>query len=225
MKNMFFNSVLVAFVLLVASCSKQPEAKVDVMSFNIRLDHVADSLNNWKYRKDAAAQMIIYYAPDVVGMQEVLKNQLDDLKNRLPQYTVLGVGRADGKEKGEYCSLFYKTDRFDLVKSGNFGLSETPDSIGIKGWDAACERIVTWAVLKDKVSGKELAAFNTHFDHIGKVARRESAVLPTATHTAITATPAPAPIQVFFLLFRKKFWIFFGITRKRPVLVQAQVLQ
>ena len=177
MKNMFFNSVLVAFVLLVASCSKQPEAKVDVMSFNIRLDHVADSLNNWKYRKDAAAQMIIYYAPDVVGMQEVLKNQLDDLKNRLPQYTGLGVGRADGKEKGEYCSLFYKTDRFDLMKSGNFGLSETPDSIGIKGWDAACERIVTWAVLKDKVSGKELAAFNTHFDHIGKVARRESAVL------------------------------------------------
>ena len=177
MKNMFFNSVLVAFVLLVASCSKQPEAKVDVMSFNIRLDHVADSLNNWKYRKDVAAQMITYYAPDVVGMQEVLKNQLDDLKNRLPQYTVLGVGRADGKEKGEYCSLFYKTDRFDLVKSGNFGLSEMPDSIGIKGWDAACERIVTWAVLKDKVSGKELAAFNTHFDHIGKVARRESAVL------------------------------------------------
>ena len=177
MKNMFFNSVLVAFVLLVASCSKQPEAKVDVMSFNIRLDHVADSLNNWKYRKDVAAQMITYYAPDVVGMQEVLKNQLDDLKNRLPEYTVLGVGRADGKEKGEYCSLFYKTDRFDLVKSGNFGLSEMPDSIGIKGWDAACERIVTWAVLKDKVSGKELAAFNTHFDHIGKVARRESAVL------------------------------------------------
>ena len=177
MKNMFFNSVLVAFVLLVASCSKQPEAKVDVMSFNIRLDHVADSLNNWKYRKDAAAQMIAYYAPDIVGMQEVVKNQLDDLKERLPQYTALGVGRADGKEKGEYCSLFYKTDRFDLVKSGYFGLSETPDSIGIKGWDAACERIVTWAVLKDKVSGKELAAFNTHFDHIGKVARRESAVL------------------------------------------------
>ena len=107
MKNMVFNSVLVAFVLLVASCSKQPEAKVNVMSFNIRLDHVADSLNNWKYRKDVAAQMITYYAPDVVGMQEVLKNQLDDLKNRLPEYTVLGVGRADGKEKGNTvpCSI------------------------------------------------------------------------------------------------------------------------
>ena len=116
MRKMFFNSVLVAFVLLVASCGRQPEAKVDVMSFNIRLDHVADSLNNWKYRKDNAAKMIAYYAPDVVGMQEVVKNQLDDLKNRLPQYTALGVGRADGKEAGEYCSLFYKTDRFELIE-------------------------------------------------------------------------------------------------------------
>ena len=121
--------------------------------------------------------MIAYYAPDVVGMQEVVKNQLDDLKNRLPQYTALGVGRADGKEAGEYCSLFYKTDRFELIKNGNFGLSETPDTIGVKGWDAACERIVTWAILKDKTSGKKLAAFNTHFDHVGKVARRESAKL------------------------------------------------
>lgn len=177
MKNVFFYSVLVAFALLVASCGKQPEAKVDVMSFNIRLDHAGDSLNNWKFRKDNAAQMIAYYAPDIVGMQEVLKNQLDDLKNRLPQYAALGVGRADGKEQGEYCSLFFKTERFDLVKNGDFGLSETPDSIGKKGWDAACERIVTWAILKDKTSGKQLAAFNTHFDHVGEVARRESAKL------------------------------------------------
>lgn len=177
MKNVFLNSVLVAFALLVASCGKQPEAKVEVMSFNIRLDHAADSMNSWKYRKDHAAQMIAYYAPDILGMQEVVKNQLDDLKKCLPQYTALGVGRADGKEKGEYCSLFYKADRFELVKNGDFGLSETPDSIGKKGWDAACERIVTWAVLKDKLSGKEIAAFNTHFDHVGKVARSESAKL------------------------------------------------
>lgn len=177
MKNVFLDSVLVAFALLVASCGKQPEAKVEVMSFNIRLDNMADSMNNWKYRKDDAAQMIAYYAPDIVGLQEVVKNQLNDLKERLPQYTALGVGRTDGKEKGEYCSLFYKTDRFELLKNGNFGLSETPDSIGKKGWDAACERIVTWAVLKDKVSGREVVAFNTHFDHVGKIARRESAKL------------------------------------------------
>lgn len=177
MRNTFLFSILVAFVLLVASCGSQPEAKIDVMSFNIRLDHAGDSLNNWKFRKDNAAQMIAYYAPDIVGTQEVIKNQLDDLKSRLPQYTALGVGRADGKEQGEYCALFYKSDRFELIKNGDFGLSETPDSIGLKGWDAACERIVTWAILKDKASGKQLAAFNTHFDHVGEVARRESAKL------------------------------------------------
>ena len=77
MKNVFVNSVLVVFALLVASCGRQPEAKVEVMSFNIRLDHVADSMNNWKYRKDHAAQMIAYYAPDIIGMQEVVKNQLE----------------------------------------------------------------------------------------------------------------------------------------------------
>ena len=106
MKNVFFNSVLVAFALLVASCGKQPEAKVEVMSFNIRLDHVADSMNNWKYRKDNAAQMIAYYAPDIVGMQEVLHTQLQDLQQRLPDYGVIGVGRRDGKEKGEYSALW-----------------------------------------------------------------------------------------------------------------------
>lgn len=89
MKKIFLNSVLVAFVLLVASCGRQPEAKVDVMSFNIRQDHVADRLNNWKYRKDHAAKMIAYYAPDVVGMQEVVKNQLDDLKDRLLTISIM----------------------------------------------------------------------------------------------------------------------------------------
>lgn len=121
--------------------------------------------------------MIRYYAPDIVGMQEVVVNQRNDLMESLPQYTALGVGRFDGKEKGEFCSLFFKTDRFELLRHGNFGMSERPDSIGLKGWDAGCERITTWAVLKDRQSGKEVAVFNTHFDHLGEVARRESAKL------------------------------------------------
>lgn len=178
MKRYLFSYGMIAvFAMLVVSCGKQSDVALNVMTFNIRLDVASDSLDSWKYRKDNAAQMIAYYAPDIVGMQEVLKNQLDDLKDRLPGYTQLGVGRADGKEKGEYCPLFYKTERFDLVDYGNFGMSETPDSIGVKGWDAACERITTWAILKDKVSGKQIAAFNTHFDHMGQVARRESATL------------------------------------------------
>lgn len=207
MNNRFLYSVLVAFALLATSCGKQSEAKVEVMSFNIRLDHAGDSLNNWKYRKDNAAQMIAYYAPDVIGMQEVVHNQLVDLKERLPQYTALGVGRADGKELGEYCSLFYRTDRFDLVREGTYGLSETPEQIGVKGWDAACERIVTWAILKDRESGKEIAFFNTHLDHMGQVARREGAkmlveqakklalALPVVIVGDFNGTPDSDPVQ------------------------------
>lgn len=193
MKRSFLHSVLVASLLFLCSCGGQQEAVYEVMTFNIRLDHAADSLNNWKYRKDNAAAMITYYSPDLIGMQEVLHNQLTDLKERLPQYSALGVGRADGKEGGEYCSVFYKTERFEVIREGTYGLSETPEVIGAKGWDAACERIVTWAILKDKQSGRQLAFFNTHFDHIGQIARKESAILLT-TKMSELAKDLPAII-------------------------------
>lgn len=144
------------------------------MSFNMRYDNPRDSLNNWKYRKDRAANAILFYDVDLLGTQEVLHNQLQDLKQRLPEYAMVGVGRADGKEKGEYSALWYKKDRFTLLDSGNFWLSETPEVAGSKGWDGACERIATWAKLQDTVSGKSYFALNTHLDHVGKVARREA---------------------------------------------------
>ena len=100
------------------------------MTFNIRLDAPSDSANNWKYRKENVYQMITYYHPDLLGMQEVCHNQMEDLKQGLPQYTALGVGRDDGKEAGEYCPIFFNPNRFTLLKSGNFALSEHPDSIG-----------------------------------------------------------------------------------------------
>lgn len=163
--------------LLAVSCGSREQAPVEVMTFNIRLDAASDSLNAWTHRKENAAAMIRYYEPDIIGMQEVVHNQLTDLKERLVQYTALGVGRADGKEKGEYCSLFFKTGRFDLLEQGNFALSETPAEIGVKGWDAACERIATWAILKDRATGRKFACINTHLDHLGEVARREGAKL------------------------------------------------
>lgn len=121
--------------------------------------------------------MLRYYSPAVLGMQEVLKNQMDDLKAELPGYTAVGVGRVDGKEKGEYSPVFFQTDRFDLIKEGTYGLSEEPEQIGKLGWDAAFSRIVTWVMLKDKKTGVKFCCFNTHFDHMGQVARRESARL------------------------------------------------
>ena len=163
-------------ILLLGSCKKQPvqnEQPLEVMTFNIRLDAPSDSANNWKYRKDNACKMIAYYQPDLLGMQEVCHNQMEDLKQGLPQYTALGVGRDDGKEAGEYCPVFFKTDRFTLVVYGNFSLSEYPDTIGIKGWDASYNRVTTWAVLQEKNNGKKFVYFNTHLDNDGKVARKE----------------------------------------------------
>lgn len=177
MKSKFAMLALLVAGFQMTACTDTKEVKLDVMSFNIRLDTPIDSLNSWQYRKDNAAKMITYYAPDILGMQEVKLNQRDDLMERLPQYSALGVGRDDGKEKGEFCSLFYKTERFNLLKYGNFSLSENPDSIGVKSWDSAYPRMVTWAVLQDKTTGKKVAAFNTHFDHRGKVAQSKSAEL------------------------------------------------
>lgn len=119
------------------------ERPLEVMTFNIRLDAPSDSANNWKYRKDNVCRMIAYYQPDLLGMQEVCHNQMEDLKQGLPQYTALGVGRDDGKEAGEYCPIFFNTGRFTLVEYGNFSLSEQPETIGIKGWDASYNRITT----------------------------------------------------------------------------------
>lgn len=179
MKKLF----LLFLPFLAASCGqvKQQQAaspaKFNIMSFNIRYDNPEDSLDNWQYRKDRAAKAIHFYDADILGTQEVLHNQLEDLKQRLPEYDVIGVGREDGKEKGEYSALWYKKDRFTVLDSGYFWLSETPEVAGSKGWDGACERIASWAKLKDNTSGKEIFALNTHLDHVGVAARREGVSL------------------------------------------------
>ncbi len=170
----------VCSIFLLSSCKNQPVQNVqplEVMTFNVRLDAPSDSANNWKYRKDNVCKMITYYQPDLLGMQEVCHNQMEDLKQGLPQYTTLGVGRDDGKEAGEYCPIFFKTDRFTLVKHGNFSLSEHPETIGIKGWDASYNRITTWAILQEKRNGKKFVYFNTHLDNDGKTARKEGVQL------------------------------------------------
>ena len=168
----------ISFLLLagLCSCANEP-LPLRVMTFNIRYDNPGDSLNSWQYRKDVAAKTIEEYDVDLLGTQEVLANQLNDLQERLPQYAAIGVGRADGKEAGEYSAIFYKKDKFEEERSGWFWLSETPEVAGSKGWDGACERIATWAVLKEKRTGKRLFFINTHLDHVGKVARREGVKL------------------------------------------------
>ena len=150
---------------------------LNVMSFNIRLNIASDSLNAWPYRKDKVASQILFHEVELLGVQEALHVQMVDLSERLTKYKYAGVGRDDGKTKGEYSAIFYDTTRLQLLESKTFWLSETPEVPGSKSWDAAITRIVTWCRFREKASRKIFFAFNTHFDHIGVVARRESAKL------------------------------------------------
>lgn len=149
---------------------------IKVMSFNIRLNVASDKENAWPERKQDALDLLSYYHPDYFGVQEALPEQMKDIKAGLKNYDYVGVGRDDGKEKGEFSAIFYDTNRLQVIKSGTFWLSETPE-VPSKGWDAALNRICTYAFFRDKKSKKEFLAMNLHFDHIGNVARVKSSEL------------------------------------------------
>ena len=128
------------------------------------------------FRRERIAGVIKAQEVDVLGTQELLSNQFNDLSGLLTGYQGVGVGRLDGAESGEYCAVFFRKDRFTLLDSGTFWLSETPEVVGSLGWDGACERIATWVVLRDR-DGRELFFIDTHLDHVGQVARDEGVSL------------------------------------------------
>ncbi|GAA0535369.1 endonuclease/exonuclease/phosphatase family protein [Chitinophaga japonensis] len=167
------------------------QTPLTVMTFNIRYNTASDSLDAWPYRKDKVAGTVLFYETDLLGVQEALYDQITDLQQRLPQYKHTGVGRDDGKTKGEFSAIFYDTTRLQLLQSETFWLSATPQVPGSKGWDAAITRIVTWGKFRDKKTNKVFFHFNTHFDHRGEVARRESAhLLLKQVHAIAGKTPA-----------------------------------
>jgi endonuclease/exonuclease/phosphatase family metal-dependent hydrolase len=158
-----------------------------VMSFNLRYDNPGDGPNQWSNRKDRVAALIRYHRADVIGVQEALLGQLVDLEARLPGFARIGVGRTDGRSAGEFSAILYRTDRFTIDDSGTFWLSPTPETPGSKGWDTAIERIATWARFRDRVTGCRWVHLNTHFDHVGQVARAESARLIRIRLAALAA--------------------------------------
>lgn len=157
----------------------QAQQSITAITYNIRYDNPGDGEDAWPKRREMLAAQLRFYQPDIFGIQEGLERQINYLSEELPAYRRVGVGRDDGKTGGEYSALYFRSSRFGMVESGTFWLSPTPDTVS-KGWDAALPRVCTWAHLHDSISGKKIWVFNTHFDHIGKVARAESARLIAA---------------------------------------------
>jgi endonuclease/exonuclease/phosphatase family metal-dependent hydrolase len=185
----------------------QAQVPLNVMSFNIRLNTASDSLNAWPYRKDKAAAQIKFHEVHILGVQEALYDQMLDLQERLPQFKYVGVGRDDGKTKGEFSAIFYDTTRLKVLESSTFWLSETPEVPGSKSWDAAITRVASWAKFQDIKTKKIFFHFNTHFDHRGAEARLKSAELilvqikkiagsaPVVFTGDFNARPQDAPIK------------------------------
>ncbi|GAB3896856.1 endonuclease/exonuclease/phosphatase family protein [Spirosoma agri] len=154
----------------------QKSTPINVATYNLRYNNKGDGINAWPNRKENVKALIQFHEFDIFGTQEALRDQLNDIAE-MKDYAFVGAGRDDGKEAGEHSAIFYRKDRFKMLQSGNFWLSETPDKPG-KGWDATCcNRICSWAKFTDLQTKKDFYFFSVHFDHQGVEARRESGKL------------------------------------------------
>jgi endonuclease/exonuclease/phosphatase family metal-dependent hydrolase len=159
-----------------ATLAGKPPVSLRVASYNLRYNNAGDGANAWPNRKEMVKNLVQHYDFDVFGIQEGLRGQLNDVAE-LPAYAFVGRGRDDGKEAGEHSAIFYKRARLQLLQTGDFWLSQTPDRPSL-GWDATCcNRICTWAKFKDLQSGQVFFFFSVHFDHEGVEARRQSGQL------------------------------------------------
>jgi endonuclease/exonuclease/phosphatase family metal-dependent hydrolase len=167
------NILLFLFVIIPSMILSQ---QINIVTFNIRLNTPTDGQNAWPNRVDMVTGLLKFHEADIFGMQEALIGQIEDIQKNMPDYEWFGVGRDDGKRAGEFSPIFFRKAEFVLLDHGTFWLSETPEKPG-KGWDAAFNRVVTWGKFQSKASGKQFLVFNTHFDHIGVEARKNSAIL------------------------------------------------
>ncbi|WP_196888007.1 endonuclease/exonuclease/phosphatase family protein [Aureivirga sp. CE67] len=178
LKFIFGITILTLFI----NCAKidtnnwNEQFDISIISFNLRFDTEEDGENKWDNRKEACIKALEKTKPSIFGIQEGLYHQVQYLDTNLPNYKYVGVGRDDGFTGGEYSAIFYDEKKFNLIETNNFWLSETPNQPSL-GWDANNIRIVTWAHFKDKTNQKSIFVFNTHLDHIGKIARKESVLL------------------------------------------------
>ena len=203
---MKFNHILFPLLIvaaLVSSCQSDEDPNYEpngyekisyykIISFNVRYSSAPeiDGDNRWELRRDASVKMVAKHKPLVMGLQEACPEQIDFLDLNLTGYKHIGVGRDDGKRAGEMMAIYYDTTRLTLLDSGTFWLSETPEKVSI-GWDAACNRTCTWGHFKVNDTGFEFLYFNTHLDHLGSQARKNSIKLIVAKMTELNPDNVP----------------------------------
>ena len=166
----------ILFVVLLLTGNLLMAQNLQVITYNIRYNNPGDGVNAWPNRSKDVVALLDFHKADIFGLQEALIGQIEDIQAQMPNMKWVGVGRDDGKKAGEYSPLFYNSKKFNALKSGWFWLSETPEKPGL-GWDAACNRVCTWLLLETEKKDQKFMVFNTHFDHMGTVARTESAKL------------------------------------------------
>ena len=181
MKKLNFSRAVILTLLVVlafdsSKAQSNKEIPFIIITYNIRYNNPADGINAWPLRKDKVSGLLKFHKADIFNVQKALPEQMDDLAAQFPDFEHVGVGRDDGKREGEHMGIFYRKSRFEKITDGMFWLSETPTKPGF-GWDAVCNRTVTWIKLKDKLTKKTFFVFDTHFDHRGVKAREESAQL------------------------------------------------
>jgi endonuclease/exonuclease/phosphatase family metal-dependent hydrolase len=187
-----YKKIVIALMFGFAMSLKAQTYKA--MTYNIRYDNVNDGENQWFKRKEFLTNQMAYNAPDILGIQEGLHHQVKYIDSVLTQYKYIGVGRDDGKIKGEYSAIFYDDRKLEVINQGTFWLSKTPEEISV-GWDAAMERICTYGLFIDKTTDQQFFVFNTHFDHIGNMAREESAKLILKKATILNKNNLPLIIM------------------------------
>lgn len=177
--------VLSIWFLVSASADAMPPTEMSIqlkkgthrlMTYNIRYDNPNDGVNRWELRKMSLVKKVDSLSPDIIGFQEVLQRQLSFLDSALEGYSFYGLGRKDGQSKGEFAPIFYRKEKYQVLDTKTMWLSETPHQVSL-GWDAALERIATIVLFKDLKSGDSLLILNTHFDHRGSEARKQSVQL------------------------------------------------
>lgn len=195
---MSFKTFLLFFIAFAVYCPIQAQV-TKAISYNIKYDNVNDTVNNWNDRKAEMVDLLKKHNPEFIGMQEVLVHQLKYLEEALANFKHIGVGRDDGKEKGEFSPILYNTNKFELLNSNTFWLSKTPDQISV-GWDAAMERICSYGLFQNKTNQEKLWIFNTHFDHRGAKARKKSVKLILKKIKQLNTTGLPVILMGDFNL-------------------------